>query len=840
MDSTTVTRIVVLLALLFTIAVPAATQVDASTDGTEPRTALVIGNSNYDHFGNLRNPGNDAADVADKLERLGFDVTVLLDGGERDLFEAVRDFGDKLARTKGLGLFYYAGHGIEVGGTNYLIPTDADIQAEDEVEFASIAVDFVLSKMESADNASNILILDACRDNPLPASTRSTDSRGLTVVQAPAGSLIVYATDPGEVALDGNGRNSPFTEAFLEHVDTPGLDVELMFRNVRSDVVSSTGGRQTPWTNSSLTQSIVLAGGALTGSSADAGGIAVRRSLGSLVVSTEASGELYVDGEFLVNLLADETITLDNVPVGTRTLELRTEAGAFTRDAAIQAGEATEVRFSTAGNETFTLAVDTGLAGIEVLVDGNRVGTTPLAAEVPVGTRTVQLRGDYIRSETARVDGNPGGFVEFAPEVTRLGRVTVDAELPDGARVVLDGDVGSFAGTSDLVPVGSHTLSIRHPLLRENSVSVNVVYGEEVRLSPELALRLGELVLRNLPRHVGVAVDGRVVAEHQEGPVRRTPAVIGERRIEFRSAFGVAYETTAVVQEDSQTTLAVETGVLSVAGIPDQAELEINGVEAGGILRNDGSSAPAVLPGEYRLVVRGEWIVPEQREVRVGAGDRVSVRFDPIPAGRLALDGPAGDRLVAEVERPEAPDFGVREIEPEAGVLLPGGDYVVRARRESDSDWAFEELVSVVPRRSTRVDLSDIEFSQAFQLSRLETTRADLQAAIMPQIDLYDGLTVGGWVSLGTGVLGSGVAVLSYLLANSAYTDYQSASTTADAVSASNRIDRWTTVFGISAGVGAAGLSVGPVLWLLRPDIADGRERLREIDAEIEELESPR
>ena len=226
----------------------------------EPRTALVVGNAEYQYFGTLKNPANDAEDIAATLDELGFDVTMLLDAGRQELALAVRAFGDRLADSGGLGLFYYAGHGIEVGGTNYLIPSDADVAAEDEVEFNSIPLDLVVEKMATAQNGQNIVILDACRDNPLPATRRSASAtRGLSVVEAPTGTLIVYATEPGRAALDGDGRNSPFTGAFLNHVQTPGVDVEIMMRSVRQDVISETDGEQTPWTNSSLTGSIILA-----------------------------------------------------------------------------------------------------------------------------------------------------------------------------------------------------------------------------------------------------------------------------------------------------------------------------------------------------------------------------------------------------------------------------------------------------------------------------------------------------------------------------------------------------------------------------------------------------
>ncbi len=806
----------------------------------DSRTALIIGNSNYAHFGNLANPGNDASDVSQALEALGFEVTLVMDAQERELFEAVRAFGDALAREKGLGLFYYAGHGIEVGGINYLVPVDADIQAEDEVEFASIALDFVLSKMETAGNSSNILILDACRDNPLPASTRSTATRGLTVVQAPAGSLIVYATDPGQAALDGDGRNSPFTEAFLNHVNTPGLDVELMFRNVRTDVVNGTGGRQTPWTNSSLTQNISLAAGAVTGTTGP-GSIAVRRSTGTLVISTEEAGALYVDGEFLVNLLADETITLDNVPVGARSLEFRSTTGSQSRAARIAEGAETEIRFSTALNQTFTLLVDPGFAGVEVLVDGTRLGSTPLAAEVPAGTRAVQLRGDFILPVTAHVDGNPRSLVEFSPDIVRLGRLTIEAEVPDGYRVVLDGEVVSFDGLSDLVPIDTHNLSIRHPLLQDNRTEVDVAYAREVRVSPVLLPRVGELEVIGVPDFVRVYVDGELWTPRQDAGHRLDQAAIGERVLRFESPFDVSYETRSVVQEGGRTSLLARAGVLMLRDLREGTELTLNGRPVPSGSHDAREISLSVIPGEYEVAAHGEWIVPMAQRVRVEDGGVVELSLRGELGGRLVLELPPDEALRIEIEgRSLAEATSFESVSDPAVVVLPPEEYVVRARRASDIDWAFEEPVSLEARRERFIDLSRLAMSPTFQIQELRGVRTELEKVILPEIELHDFLTVGGWVSFGAGALGTGIALLGYLLADVAYTEYANATTSAAAVAAANRVDTWTTVFAVGVGIGGAGVSLGPALWLFRPPIEAERRELQDIDARIRELEALR
>jgi uncharacterized caspase-like protein len=170
----------------------------------ENRTALIIGNGEY-QSAPLRNPVNDAADMAEKLEELGFAVNLLTEAGKREIDSAVRSFAGSLEKKRGVGLFYYAGHGMQVEGQNYLIPVDADIDGEDEIAFEGYNVGRVLEKMETAGNPTNIVILDACRDNPFARSFRSP-SRGLSVVEAPQGSLIVYATAPGDTAAESDAE----------------------------------------------------------------------------------------------------------------------------------------------------------------------------------------------------------------------------------------------------------------------------------------------------------------------------------------------------------------------------------------------------------------------------------------------------------------------------------------------------------------------------------------------------------------------------------------------------------------------------------------------------------
>ena len=214
------------------------------------RTALVIGNSSYD-TGSLRNPVNDADDMASALKRLGFDVILKKNAVQQDMEDAIRNFGDRLKRG-GVGLFFYAGHGVQIAGKNFLLPIGARIDRETDVKYRAMDADMVLDEMGNAGNPMNIVILDACRDNPFGKSFR-TASRGLAIISsAPRGTLVSYSTSPGKVAADGGGRNSPYTGSLMKHMMTPGLPIEEVFKNVRQDLGRQTGGKQIPWELSSL------------------------------------------------------------------------------------------------------------------------------------------------------------------------------------------------------------------------------------------------------------------------------------------------------------------------------------------------------------------------------------------------------------------------------------------------------------------------------------------------------------------------------------------------------------------------------------------------------------
>lgn len=240
-------RIVLLVLLILGAGFPAA---------AERRVALVIGNSAYASAARLENPANDAVDMAQALRGLGFDVVSGVDLDGNAMRRAVRDFSDKLEGAD-VALFFYAGHAVQVSGQNYLAPIDTDLRKESDLDFETISLDLVRKQMERSAQT-QIVFLDACRDNPLARgllgrSRAIGQGKGLARFDsAVEGAFIAFATQPDNVALDGEGRNSPFTKALLRHIATPNIEISAMMTDVRREVFEATKERQLPWTNSSL------------------------------------------------------------------------------------------------------------------------------------------------------------------------------------------------------------------------------------------------------------------------------------------------------------------------------------------------------------------------------------------------------------------------------------------------------------------------------------------------------------------------------------------------------------------------------------------------------------
>jgi hypothetical protein len=220
----------------------------AAAIAAEPRTALIIGNARYS-YAPLANPTNDAGDMATVLRQAGFDVMLRTDADRHTMRDAVRAFGSALRSKGGVGLFYFAGHGVQIGGENYIVPVGEPIASGDQLKQQAVTASEVVDAMAATRNGLNIVVLDACRDNPIAAAS---GVRGLSRIDSGASLFVSFSTSPGAVALDGSGRNSPYTKHLAQAIGTTNLTLEDTFKRTLKGVYQETRGEQTPWLSSSF------------------------------------------------------------------------------------------------------------------------------------------------------------------------------------------------------------------------------------------------------------------------------------------------------------------------------------------------------------------------------------------------------------------------------------------------------------------------------------------------------------------------------------------------------------------------------------------------------------
>jgi hypothetical protein len=247
-------------ALIETQQPPAPAAAPSVLGGPEQRVALVIGNSNYRNAPQLANPDNDAQSMAQFLNSAGFEVVEATDLTQNDMIKVVQDFSARVQAhgPNTVAMIYYAGHGVQLAGENYLVPVDAKVSTAGDLVGDSVRLVDVMATLEAIPSRMRIVVLDACRNNPFP--TINDAGRGLAIVDAPNGSIVGYSTAPGTEALDGDGGHSPYTSAFLQLAREPNVPIEQLFKRVRLDVTHSTEGAQTPWESSSLTSDFYFFG----------------------------------------------------------------------------------------------------------------------------------------------------------------------------------------------------------------------------------------------------------------------------------------------------------------------------------------------------------------------------------------------------------------------------------------------------------------------------------------------------------------------------------------------------------------------------------------------------
>ena len=461
--------------------------------GSEKRVALVIGNAAY-RVAPLNNPLNDARAMTRLLESLGFEV---LGGADLDLVgmrRALADFGERMAEG-GVGLFYFSGHGLQVGGRNFLVPVNARLTSERYIAAETVEVDAVLKEMDAARNRLNVVVLDACRDNPFARGWRSA-ARGLGQMSGPPGTLIAYATDPGDVAADGEpGTQGVYTGELLRALPVPSITIEEAFKRAAQGVITRTRGRQRPWISSSFTGSFSFVPPRRddeTGAPVRPGPVppvAAGRPAGSRPVSpsgaasaSQASTGSRPPGDREVgSLVLDVKPLAPTTPAGPRPVAPAPAVAAIPR---------ADVR------------IESSPPGATVYWDARDLGKTPV--EVPGATPgrhhlVLVLDGHQTLSET--VDVLAGQPLQVARTLSELAGSLEIVTKPSGARLELDGvPIGSSPQKLGRVRIGPHRLVVSHPDYQPSERDISVDFDQLARVEVELAARPGRLVITSTPQ----------------------------------------------------------------------------------------------------------------------------------------------------------------------------------------------------------------------------------------------------------------------------------------------------------------------------------------------------
>lgn len=329
----------------------------ASLSAQESRNALLIANGKYSHFSSLSEPIKEAENLRVALEQIGFSVKIVKNASLEEMNDALSDFEATLKKSGGTGFFHYGGHAVQVEGKNYLIPSTAEIPDERRVSTRALIVDEVMNSM-SADT--NIVILDSCRNNPLPAGSGRSASRGLVISSVrPKNSIIVYSAEAGCTAQDG-----VFTPVLTKEITRKDVSLQAMLINVRKEVQRLTDGAQTPGEYSQMTDIVYLAGkseekSAVTNQTG--GSITAYIATGSLKVSSDTAGDIYIDGESKGTVRAFGTLVLNNLPAGMYSVEIRGEQPS-SQKVVVKENETAEVYFEPKTEHVTAKATESGIA----------------------------------------------------------------------------------------------------------------------------------------------------------------------------------------------------------------------------------------------------------------------------------------------------------------------------------------------------------------------------------------------------------------------------------------------------------------------------------------------
>jgi hypothetical protein len=763
------------------------------------RFALVIGNGDYSELAKLANPANDAADMAAALKSLGFETQLLIDADLGAMEDAVVSLGNRLAASSGsTGFFYYAGHGVQSGGINYLIPADARIPGESFLKTKALAAQAVLDTLQGTKNGLNVIVLDACRDNPFGWSR--SGARGLSVVSTqPTGSILVYATSAGSVAQDGTGRNGVFTRELLKNLQTPDLEIKEVFNRTGAQVQAATGGKQVPAIYNQFFNSVYLGASApqdapaLSSASTVPGG-----KPADLMVRTQEEGaEVFVNGM----LKGRAPLLVPALPSGRNFhVEARTDRSSGALDLALKPGEFREISIAMAAL-TGNLVIASNESAVRVLLDGKDMGDfgTGVLRDVPIGTYALELAGKGLWFGTT-ITVTTGATVQVSARVQPVGSLAV--EVPAGASIVVAGGGQSWtqvgAGVLDNLPVGSYSLSAGGGEWVPANANLAIAKGQQATWEP---WKGGTIAFEVSPADAICILDGGQSLKTSSPAFGMAPgsykAILRKPGFSDKEiAFAVAIGRQASVKAGLER---LKPGIIKLAPPGVDLRLVVEGQTLVGVTDIDGCLRFEGVFSGYPVSVGFESSDAQVLSVQatsasLGEGETVVLE---VPTGLVGLPWIASDTRIA---------IGGKKLAAAGGrswtsVPLPTGTY----RVDVSGTWAYSADVQV-----EKGGVTEVPGYREAVLPSLASARKAAAKVLANR----PAKTAAGLASLATGFLGVAGAGTAYFLVDQAAIAYREAPDSASASARWRDVQSFQILLSGSAAVGGLGLVLSPIFLL--------------------------